>query len=238
MRKLVVLLGVAAALLQSPVAQTVEDFFIFPQVADGRLPNGQTYTSTLMVQSWLAASPTTCALRLYGMTATFGSAGPGDTFDITIPRDGWFQVKSSGTQAAQQGYATLTCSQNVYANLLYTLSANETKLSEATVFGQVPDSSFKLIADQTGGARLGLAVANNTDLLKTYEVTLRNPDGSTEGTGTFQVQPRRSLARFLDELIPASSGQVLEVRIRSTGTSGIVGLRVTDGTLLTTIPTN
>lgn len=224
-----------------PVAHAqIDDFFIFPQVADGVFPDGQSYRSTLMIQNAFSSSAITCTFQLYGMTTRIGNA-TGSSFPLTIPADGWLQVQTLGAQSFQQGYGTLTCSSFVYATVLYSYFIGGQKMSEAAVFGESPSFSFKLIADQTEGARLGLAIANNSDIARTYDITLKTAANATSGTSSVQVPARSSVARFLDDLIPSSRNQILEATVQaadfSFDTLAVVGIRMT-GTVIATIPAN
>ena len=214
------------------------DFLVFPQVADGAFNDGTSYRSTLMVQSLQSSSPTTCIFRLYGMSATFdGLSGPAPA--LTIPSNGWLQTKSTGAQAFQSGYATLTCTNPVFANLSYAYYAGNTKLGEATVFGVRPALQFRLIADQTESGRLGVAIANDTDIRRDFTITLKRSDGTTFASAPMQVTARRSMAKFVDELVPSSLNQILEATIAAPDFSSFtaVGLRFT-GPVFTTIPAN
>jgi len=107
------------------------------------------------------------------------------------------------------------------------------------VFGFDPFFTFRLIADQTEGARLGLAIANDSDVQESYRVVLRRPDGTTVTTSTVIVGAHRALARFLDELVPSSANNIYEVEVWSPNFSdlAVVGLRFTGGTF-STIPAN
>lgn len=223
---------------QWTLSQSSNTFHVFPQFADGILSDGSSYRSTLMIQPSFSSSPVTCNLTLRGMTANFGS-GSASSFDITIPANGWMLVRTAGTQSFQSGYATVTCNTFVDAQVLYAFYVGGFKASEATVFSSRPLSSFKLLADQTESARLGLAIANNTDIAHTYQITLVNATGSTFGTGTVAVGARQTIARFLDELLPATTGRMLQVQIRASDFSdfSIIGLRFT-GSVFTTIPAN
>jgi hypothetical protein len=227
----------AALLLFSGIAFGQEKFFIFPQFADGAFSDGTSYRSTLMVQVWLS-TPVTCTLRLNGMTTTLGSAS-GSVFSISIPGSGWFQVRSNGTQAFQSGYAALTCSDYVFANVVYSYFAGGSKLGEATVFGVDPTYTFRIVADQTEGARLALAMANDTDISRNYRITLKRSDGTAFGSSTVNVGARQTLAKFLSELVPTSVNQLLEATIEAPDFSdlSVVGVRYT-GPVFTTIPAN
>ena len=245
------IVAVFAVLLvaSSANAQTQSIFLLFPQIADGVFPDGQSYRSTLMVQNPDSFTRRICTLQLYGLTTTLRTETGIDllpsgenSIDLTIPAGGWALLQSPGTQQFQRGYGTLRCVGTVYATLLYGYYLNGVKLSEAAVFGAESWNKFNLIADQTEGARLGIAIANDSDIAANYQITLRTTSGVTFSTTTVLVGPRSSLARFLDELIPASRNQILEAKIERAGgptallfDSAVIGIRMT-GAVLTTIP--
>lgn len=216
-----------------------EKLFVFPQFADGRFPDGTYYRSTLVLQAWLSSFPApACTLRLNGMRADFGSVS-GNLFTMTVPKDGWFQVKTTGAQPFQSGAAVLTCSEYVFASVLFSFYSPSGKLGEATVLGVDPSYQFRFVSDQTEGSRVGVAIANDTDISHSYIVTLRRTDGTTFGTSSVTVASRSSVAKFMDELMPTSANQILQVEIRAADFSdfAVVGLRFT-GAVFTTIPAN
>jgi hypothetical protein len=128
----------------------------------------------------------------------------------------------------------------VFANLGYAYYANGVKVGEATVFGVAPYYRFRLVADQTDGASLGLALANDSDISENYTVTLRRSDGTVFATMPLTLPAKQSMARFLTQFVPSSANQNLEVEVRSTTFSdslAVVGLRYT-GPVFSTIPAN
>jgi hypothetical protein len=222
----IILLVIALIFLSSmgASAHSIDTFFVFPQFADGVLSDGSSYRSTLMIQPAFSSNSMTCNLTLRGMTTSFGSSGISSSFSISIPAGGWTQIRTNGTQAFHSGYATLTCSTFVNAQVLYTLYERGIKASEATVFPSNPSFIFKLLADETEGARLGLAVANDTDLSRAYQITLLTSGGSTYAKRTVNVGARQSVAKFLDELIPAAANQILQVQVQASDFSNFPSL--------------
>jgi hypothetical protein len=162
----------------------------------------------------------------------------GSAFTINIPSGGFSAPRTTGTQSIQAGFASLTCDEYVYATLIYTsYSPTGIKLAEATVFSA--DEIFwytNFIADYRDGQRLGIAVANDTDISHTYRVTAV-VDGSTR-TGTFVVPPRANLARFVDDLVSIPNGFLGLVRIESLDYSDFyaVGLKYTGASVFTAVP--
>jgi hypothetical protein len=171
------------------------------------------------------------------MTTSFASAGVDSLFTITIADEGFFVGGTPGTQSFQSGYATLTCTNYVDALIVYSFySASGTKLSEATVFSADESYTANVIMDHTGGARLGLAIANDTDLPRTYTITLKNSAGAELTTGSVTVPARSTLARFIDEVmaVPVSVG-LLAIRAEDFSQFSVIGLRFT-GVVFTTVP--
>lgn len=205
--------------------------FTFPQFADGIASDGSFYRSTLMISPWFSSDGPNCTLTLRGISTDFGK-GLGTIFNFTIPTGNVFVTNTSANQPLKTGYATLLCSTDVFAQVLYSFyAANGTKLSEATVFGTQPDFSTRLIFDYREGARLGIAIANDTDQPHVYTFT----NGSTIVNVT--IQPRSSMAKFLDQIIVVGVNQVSFVKITSADFSqfSVMGLRYT-GVAFTTIP--
>lgn len=93
--------------------------------------------------------------------------------------------------------------------------------------------SDRLFLDQREGARLAVAIANNSDIPRTYRLTF----GSI--TATTQVPARTSLAKFLNELmtLPANAVRLLKIESTDFTSFGAIGLRFTGG-VFTTIPAN
>jgi hypothetical protein len=211
---------------------------IFPQFADGRLSDGSYYRSTIMILPWFENDSPNCLFSLHGMVANLEGGLSGSNFTINIPAGGYYAGRSTGTQAFQAGYATLTCNTNVFANVLYTsYASNNSKISEATVFSSYDFSEFRLIADQRDGSRLGLAIANNTDSAHSYTIIFSSAGQAR--TATITIQPGNALARFLDELIAIPAGAVGTLKISATDSSNFsaIGLRFTGG-VFTTVPAN
>ena len=222
-----------------------DTFHVFPQFADGGFPDGTHYKSTLMIRNAFSSTAADCTFRLYGLSATMGAAvGPFSIFSVTVPQGhGWLHARSTAGQAFKSGYATLTCSSYVYANVLYSLylpgpaGVGGIKAGEATVFSSDDEYVARIIADQTEGARVGVAIANNTDLQHTYRVSVNGADGVIIGNATFSIPARSASAKFVDEMVPAAAHQLVNVTIDTADFSlfSAIGLRFT-GAVFTTIP--
>ena len=214
---------------------------IFPQVADGASSDGSFFRTTIALTR-KAGGDANCRLILYGMDTDFGS-GRGTVFPVTVPGNGFMSFRTTGAGRLQSGYATVGCDRRISGQLTYaSYDASGTKYGEATVFPtEVESSSYSMIVDGRDGARLALAIANNTDISRTYELTLRDGAGDTVSTGSVTVPARSNIAQFLNDLIspPPDSGTVYLLEARSSDHSdfSMIGLHVT-GVVFSTVPAN
>lgn len=227
----------------------------FPQFADGKFSDGTYYKSTLAITQHTPSALITCTLRLYGMSTALVSSG--DTggvlnswrINIAIPADGAFIGDTPGTQSFVSGYAELTCSEKVFANVLFSFwSATGTKLSEATVFSSVKTGTGKrLIFDQTGNARLGVAFANLASHAIEFQISLLDTSGVVQATARLPVAAETATAKFIDEIMSVSIDRGFlkiagwgdstnpTVYSLSLANTALIGLRYT-GTVFTTVP--
>jgi hypothetical protein len=210
-----------------------QSFHILPEIVDGVLPNGTNYKTTFIIVPWGETEVPICNVKLYGLSASVGGARS-NSFTFNIPAGTYYVQQTIADQRFVSGYATVTCSHAVFTQaVLSAYSANGGKIAEATVPSTEGDSNnkAKMIADQRSGARLAVAIANNTDIVRTYQLTV--------GTlsGTVQVPARSAVATFVDEILPASAHSLGLLQVQSTDFSGfgIVGLRFT-GEVFTTMP--
>jgi hypothetical protein len=170
------------------------------------------------------------------MTTAFPGGGTTSSLAISVPAGGSTAIQTSGVQDYQGGYGTLSCNMNVFANVLYTFyNPAGAKVGETTVFSAGESVKSRFIADHREGARLGLAIANNTDSNQGYLVTYAAPGVNL--SATIAVPARRSLAKFLDEVmqVPADSVGVVTITSPTLSNFSVVGLRFTGG-VFTTIP--
>jgi len=215
------------------VSTTSNTYHVFPQFVDGVLSDGSYYRSTLMVSNRSSSDTSTCSFRLHGLTVN-----ESDTFLFTFPPYGWTITPIASEQDFQSGYATLQCSRNVEAQLLYSAySATGVKLSEATVLSSPPASSVEILADTRENAAIGLAIANDSDQDTIYSLNVYSGSSSLPIASTsLTLAARTNRTAFLDQLIDVPSGIYGPVTITSTeGTASVVGLRYT-GNIFTAIP--
>ena len=235
--------GVTAIYGEAPLLNNDNAFatLIFPQVADGSSSDGSFFRTTISLTR-KARGDANCRLILYGMDTDFG-AGRGSLFTVTVPGNSFTSFRTTGAGRLQSGYATVGCDRPISGQLTYAFyDASGTKFGEATVFPtEVESSSYSVIVDGRDGAQLALAIANNTDLSRTYDLTLRDWAGDTVSTGSVTVPARSNIAQFLNDLIspPPASGVVYLLEVRSSDHSdfSMIGLHVT-GFVFSTVPAN
>jgi hypothetical protein len=211
---------------------TADTHHVFPQFADGRFSDGSYYRSTLMVSNPSTINTATCSVQLRGLFLS------GFNSSYSMPPGSWIIAPTSGTQQFQSGSATLDCSFKVEAYLVYSLySADDVKLSEATVFSSALGSGKQILADGREGARMGLAVANDSDSTASYTVTAADSTGVSTGTATQTLSPRSSRAAFVDEIVSVLPNAISRIFVISQNNAYLsaIGLRFT-GPTFTTIP--
>jgi len=213
---------------------------IFPAFVDGTASDGTSYKSTLIIIPPFNADRPNCTLTTRGFSVAFESGEPrGTSFTFPIPAGGLVASRTNASQSLATGYATLTCDVEVYAELLVTFyAANGSKISEATVFSTEFESFlYKMIIDHRDGARLGLAIANNTDSDHTYDLRIVGNNGTRNASVT--VPARRNRPVFADELttIPVGTVGILTIQSRDLSDFSVIGLRFT-GAAFTTVPAN
>ena len=223
--------------LHSPVwAQS--DFHIISQVADGVFPDGTSYKTTFIIIPWFDAASPTCNIRFYGIQVHLGSE-TANSFTVNLPAGGSYYIQQTiADQELDTGYATVACDDDVFVQTFYSYySADGAKLAEATVFSTEGESNFgtRFFVDGSEGALTGIAISNDSDLPRTYSITLRHSDGVN--TGSISLSARTSRAAFLNEIIayPAGASGVVEIESQDSVHFGAVALRVT-GSVFTTIP--
>jgi len=186
--------------LSAQVTDNASTSHVFAEFADGKFNDGSYYRSTTMVATD-SSTVVSCTWTLYGLTVT--GFGDGARLAFSLPAGGWDIRKTTAAQAFKGGYATLTCSSPVTAQILYTYySSSGQVLSEATVFSSPAATIGQLLADQTNGSQLGIAIANHSGAMKTYIVFAETISGELAGKTTIQIPARSQVAKFLNELIP------------------------------------
>jgi peptidyl-Asp metalloendopeptidase len=224
-------LGTPTSSNPSPTAST---YHVFPQFADGRFSDGTSYRTTLMIANPSSTSSASCTLQMRGFTV------PGFQTSYSLGASGWVIMPTSGVQNFVSGYATLSCSANVEAQVLYSYyGANGVKVSEATVFSSPSAFALGMLSDERDGGRFAIAIANDSDHSVTYTVFVDAAGFS--GSKQIPLNARSSTAAFIGELvngIPANAISAVSVVASSSSESGsVIGLRYTGG-VFTTMPAN
>jgi hypothetical protein len=240
------LILVAALLIKIPLANAQQKSFVFPQVADGVFDGGYYKTTFMILPAYESStSVVTCGFVLHGLGVDLDGKGLVTGWTAAISPGSYYVSSSSADQQLRSGYATLSCTDYVYALVLYSAFAKDGTGTIAAVFGSSDSScsalnSAQMAADQQGGSQLGIAIANNTTQTQTYRVIFNSSD-SNSLQGTVTVPAQTSVAKFLTDILPASSNRVGWVEIIpadhplfGTGFSAIA-LRYT-GATFTTIP--
>ena len=215
----------------SPTAST---YHVFPQFADGRFTDGTFYRTTLMIANPSSTSGVSCTMQMRGFTV------PGFQTNYTLAAGGWVIMPTSGLQNFVSGYATLSCSANVEAQVLYSYYApNGVKISEATVFSSPASFALGMLSDERDGARFAIAIANDSDRSVTYTVYVDSNGFS--GSTQIPLNARTSMAAFIGELVsgipPNAISAVTVVASSSADSGSVIGLRYTGG-VFTTMPAN
>ena len=204
---------------------------VFPQFADGRSSDGSYYRSTVMASNPSDILASSCAASIY----VAGLSSPVSGF-YTFQANQWIFDASFGTTPFVSGYLTLSCTQPINASLVYSFySAQGVKLGEATVFSSIPGRRTQILADQTEGATLGLAIVNDNSVDVVASITVGDISGQIAASRTHNIRAKTNIAGFLSELtgFQGSQGQVLIDCGDSPCAS--IGLRYT-GAVFTTIP--
>jgi hypothetical protein len=235
-------LGVVFSMVIVPSVRAQSTFHVFPQIADGSA-GSLTYKSAVMVRNASDSETAICTLRLYGLQAVVAPAkgviaGPLTVFNLrTLEPNAWAYLRTVGQQSLATGYATLSCDVSVYAQLQYSLYDNGVKVGETTIFSAAESPRARLIADQTEGSHLGVAISNNTNVAHDYRITVFDIDGNSVGTAIVHIESRSSLPKFLDQLVPSSANALGAAIVQSLDGSNFsaTGLRFT-GAVFAAIP--
>lgn len=227
----------AVCLLFPLLAFAQEKTHVFPQFADGRSPDGTSYRTTLIILPWYFGSQPDCEFTLHGMTTSFAAKTTGASkFTVSIPTNSLLSAPTMAQQELRTGYATLTCTDWVFANVVYSFySASGEKIGEVTAFPARPTSFSRMIFDARGGMRQAFAIANDTDETQTYSLMLQT--GTMTQSATLVVPAKQNVSRFVDQVfsvVPESLG-LFTVRTADNSQFSIIGLRMT-GNVFSAIP--
>ncbi len=163
------------------------------------------------------------------LTLTIGETTAA-SFEFTAPAGGTLRLLTSGASAAAQaGWARLTATRGVAAQLLFEIVAGGKLVTQAAVETTGPLRAFDLFMRVTAGTNSGIALANITDVSAVnVRLTLRNNKGEKVAEKIVEVARQGHLAQFLSELFPevgdiegslhgVASGPVTVVALQQTG---------------------
>lgn len=176
-------------------------------------------------------STPSCALQFHGLSL-------GGKSVIAFNVSSVYLYSSPGnTEALKSGYASLLCTSNVEAQLLYAeYSRTGNKISEATVFSSPSTTSLRMVADERDGAQLGMAIANDSAQTGSYTIRIYNANGSLIASPQLTVNAGENRAVFLDQLSSILHNSLGSIDIVATsGTASAIGIRFT-GEIFTTVP--
>jgi hypothetical protein len=164
-------------------------------------------------------------------------------FTISGAHNSYSYITPGNTQALQAGYASLQCSSNVEAQLLYAYyNGAGVKVSEATVFSSPSATSLRIFADERGGSQLALAFANDSNQTANYTINVYDSNGNLIGSPSLTVNAGQNDPVYLDQLLIAAGITVprnyvgtVDI-IANSGTASVIGVSYTGDYLFTTIP--
>ena len=209
-RACVGLIFVAALLIKIPLANAQQKAFVFPEVADGAFSDGDYYKTTFMILPGSSTSVVTCEFVLYGLGVDLDGKGLVTRWTAAISPGSYYVSTSSANQQISAGYATLSCTDSVYAQVLYSAYAKDgTGWNIAPALGAscLVTESAQMTADQGGGSQLAFAIANNTTQTRTYGVTFTDTQNHSI-VKIVTIPAQTSVAKFLTEILPASANSV------------------------------
>ena len=213
----------------------------FPQFVDGRFPNGTFYTSTLIMSNPSETHTASCTIIFRGFRPTvqdsLDNVTSADAFTMDIDAGQADILTTSGVAEFRSGYVTIGCDQFIDAVVLYALHApSKATLSEAVVLSSAQGTLSQLVVDGRNGARLGVALNNDSDVPVTVRVSARGYSQSLNSNQTLTVSPRSTVSHFIDELVTLPPDFIGQVFFESANQKiTVMGLRFA-GTAFTTIP--
>jgi len=216
---------------------------VFPQFVDGRLPDGTFYTSTLMVSNPSDLTAASCAIIFRGLRPTMkdtaGNVTSADAFTIEIEAGQGDVLTTPGSAEFRSGYVTIQCEQPIDAVVLYALHGpSGITMSEAAVLSAGQSSLSQLVADQRNGARLGVALNNDSDRPVIVRMKATSYSEAMNGSYSLTIPPRSTVSRFVDEVVALPADFVGQILVESGSDKiTVMGFRFA-GLAFSTIPAN
>ena len=200
---LMTIVGALSAIAQSD--ETAKRFHVFPQLADG---GG--WQSFLLVTN-VTQSSSFCTFELHGLSLdrfheVSGITASGSTATFSLDGSGGYLVWPTKNESAlASGYATLDCTAPTVVQVLYASRDGSGVTGMATVFSSQAGTVFQFPV-LTPEAKLGIAIANDTNTEASCRFVLESPEQENLGHATLQISSKSNLAKFLYEVIPIPGG--------------------------------
>jgi hypothetical protein len=239
MRRIALVLIALCAMYADLNGQSALTFHVFPQVADGLLPDLTSYYSTLVAVN-TGSKAANCMIQPHGAVASHFQP----PLTMTVPASGGVAAKNTALTNSvlaplATGYATMTCDQPVFASAGYfnvgATLPNFSLLAAATVFSSPATTKAEVVVVNTVGFRTAVAIANDTDSAAQYQITLVNDTGQTVGSTNISIPGRSNLAKFFDELFqipPGLTGGAAIISSNASSPFSAVGLLFNGATFL------
>ena len=196
------------------------DTLLFPYIADGRLGDGSSYTTSLVIYNRVTTA-NDCELGTEGFataatinlrnntTQSLSDAAP---FRFTLANNGWQVIRTSGTGTFRSAIAILDCSGALSAQAIYTaFDPAGRKISETPIFGvglddgtvlsDHIDSAIHVVADLRNGEGLGLAITNLVNRTISVTISLRSETDTLIKEGTLSIPGYGVRLGFVDQLV-------------------------------------
>ena len=182
--------------------ETAKSFHLLPHLADG---GG--WQSILLVTN-VSLSASSCTFNVYGMPLNrfneisgITAAGSTATFQLKGPGGYLIWPTKNELAAVASGYATLDCSAQVTAQILFaSFGGSGVVTGMATVFSSQAATVFQFPVLQPA-ATLGFAVANDTNAEASCRIVLEDTQRTNLGEATLSVSAKSNLAQMLNAAI-------------------------------------
>jgi hypothetical protein len=232
MKKFLLVIAVMCLVVPA-MGQTPSMTHIFPQVADGTFGSNIIYDSILYVIN-LTQATANCSFNLYGMSVSRLVTQP----PFVIPAQSTFLTSTRGTDSLATGYGSLSCSEPVYASLIYLQGRPDSTIDGmATVFS-APAVRYAALPMLIEGKyfRYGYAIANNNDNPMKVSIVF-----SINGQSVSKILPvpaRTKISGYVDEQLslPSSGLGNLEFVSQSGMQFSVTALLFASSTFTTLIP--
>jgi hypothetical protein len=177
---------------------------IFPHIADGSENNGTWETDFIFVSS--SSTTATGQLSLFDDTGSplslATNQGTANSFNITIPPKGQFEVQTLGSRPLGAGWAQANFDTAVVGTAVFSFLNSLGKVVSVGVLAQAsPESAFFAPAETD----TGIAIANTSTSSNMIAVDLYDPSGSDILTTNVSLGANQHAAYNLISLFPALS---------------------------------